>query len=103
MDWEDYLQRSWGRVRFGRVHVHSESGRLFFEVHVDLAGLDPGAVRVELFAIDSTPITMASSGDGAYRAEIETSRSADDFTARVIPQHPNVSIPLELNQILWQK
>jgi starch phosphorylase len=38
-----------------------------------------------------------------HMANIESNRPANDFTPRAIPYHPNPSVPLEANQILWQK
>ena len=101
--WKDTLERSWDRVRFGPMQVQSEKGRLFFQVRVDLSGIKADAIRIELFANDFSPVQMTSRGDGLYTAEVLSDRSANDFTARVIPRHPAASIPLEMNRILWQK
>jgi len=30
-------------------------------------------------------------------------RPAKDYTPRIIPVSPDVNVPLEINQILWQK
>jgi starch phosphorylase len=38
-----------------------------------------------------------------YTASVEGGRAAADFTPRVIPYHPNASVPLEADQILWQR
>lgn len=37
-----------------------------------------------------------------YRADIETTRPASDFTARVIPHTAEAQIPAEVTLITWQ-
>jgi starch phosphorylase len=39
----------------------------------------------------------------AYHAEIPATRLATDYTARLIPQHDAVAVPLEETHILWQR
>jgi len=38
-----------------------------------------------------------------YSACAELGRNADDFTPRIVPNHSSASVPLEANQILWQR
>jgi starch phosphorylase len=44
-----------------------------------------------------------SPGVMTYSAHVSTTRPASDYTARIIPHHPNASVPLEAWQILWQR
>jgi starch phosphorylase len=44
-----------------------------------------------------------SPGMFIYLAQVSASRPASDYTARIIPHHPNASVPLEARQILWQR
>jgi starch phosphorylase len=86
-----------------------------FEVQGYLHDLDPDSVRVELFADGvngSGPlrVEMARVGplDGvaggyAYRAQAPAARPLADYTARLIPNHAGVDVPLETTQILWQR
>ncbi len=39
----------------------------------------------------------------AYHAEVPATRPATDYTARLIPQHDAVVVPLEEAHILWQR
>ena len=39
----------------------------------------------------------------AYRTRAPTVRPATDYTARLIPHHDGVSVPLEDAHILWQR
>jgi len=102
------LARGWHDVYFGESKVVSANGSMHVEVPVHLGGLDPRSVAVELFAEGPVRKTMdrgAQLPDNAflYTATIDTNRPASDFTARLIPHHPNASVPLEASEISWQK
>ncbi len=108
------LERNWANLRFGSVKVASDEGNHVFEVQVHLGGLDPDAVRVELYADGvngGNPVRQemvrdrqaADAGGWIYRAQVPSTRPAADYTARVIPRRPGVAIPLEAAQILWQR
>jgi starch phosphorylase len=49
-DWQHGLEQKWATLHVGEVTVETHGGRHVFEVPVCLNGLDPGAVRVELYA-----------------------------------------------------
>ena len=38
-----------------------------------------------------------------YYAQVPATRPAIDYTARIIPQHDDVRVPLEEAHILWQR
>jgi starch phosphorylase len=111
--WQQKLAGDWHRVAFGTLKVESKNGAAHFEVPVYLGGLDPEAVRVELFANGlngEAPMRQAMVRGAAlpadgflYSASVEGDRPAGDFTPRVIPYHPSVAVPLEAGQILWSK
>jgi starch phosphorylase len=42
-------------------------------------------------------------GGYGYRAPVPAIRPATDYTARVIPHHTGVAVPLEDERILWQR
>jgi len=108
VEWQAGLARAWKDVHFGALQVKSEGGQLIFEAQVYLGGIDPGAVRVELYA-DSVnggqafrQVMQRGAGD-LYSARVPAGRSADDFTVRVAPYHPDAGVPLEAGEILWQR
>jgi starch phosphorylase len=84
-------------------------------VQVYLNGLDPEAVRVELYAdgiLHDAPVRqemqrmhrlVAAATGYAYVARVAAERPASDYTARLIPRHDNAQVPLEASQILWQR
>jgi starch phosphorylase len=80
------------------------------------AGLDPNSVRVELYADGikgGEPVRQEMNPDLSgqltiangtiYSTQVPATRPARDYTARVIPQHGGVAVPLEAAQILWQR
>ncbi len=110
--WQRALEEKWSALRFGELKVETEGGQHRFEVEVRLAGLDPEAVRVELYADaggDVAPVRQemkrlpptAGAVGTAYRASVPAPRPATDYTVRLIPHHDGVAIPLEEAHILW--
>ena len=114
-EWRRALAQNWVRTRFGRVSVETVEGQHRFTAEVELNGIDPGAVRVELWSDSSgsgevwrqemtreeRPADAA--GRHLYAAGIPAARPASDYTARVVPAHADVSVPLEAPYILWQR
>lgn len=109
-EWQTALNQKWASIRFGDVNVKTNGSNHNFEVQIFLNGLDPQAVKVQLFADGSKNITCQDMQYGQalggnmhlYRASVPSSRPAADYTPRVIPFHPDASVPLEAPYILWQ-
>ena len=111
--WKLRLDRDWHGISFGALKVEYDNGLLRFEIPVRLGTIDHCAVCVELVALSRNgegPVrkTMDRRGqispnEFLYTAGVDANRPAADFTPRVIPRHPNASVPLEAAQILWQK
>jgi glycogen phosphorylase len=91
------------------MDIDQKKGKQTFEVEVFLGNLDPADVLVELFANGDPPlkqemkITRNTENSYFYSAVVATSDAPDRFTPRISPFHPDVSIPLELAKIKWQK
>jgi len=115
VDWRHSLEQKWATVRFGQVKVETKGEQLIFEVQTGLHGLDPKAVRVELYAdgIKGGPPVRQKmtclhsladeSGSYIYSATVPATRPQTDYTARVTPHCDGVAIPLEDSRILWQR
>ncbi|GAB1719146.1 MAG: alpha-1,4 glucan phosphorylase [Nitrosospira sp.] len=113
--WQSELRQKWGGLHFGDASVETEGGQHVFVVHAYLNGLDPEAVRVELYAEEvpgDAPVRLemqrmhrlvAAATGYAYVAHVPGERPASDYTARLIPRHDDICIPLEASQILWQR
>ena len=92
----------------------SSAERHAFEVEVWLNDLDPGTVRVELYADgvsgqDSVLQEMTllkrlgERAGGVYGAHVSGDRRATDYTPRIVPHHAGVPVPLEARNITWQR
>ena len=115
VDWQHAVDRNWRSLHFGDVRVETNADHYVFEVEIFPNGLDPNAVRVELYADGingSDPLRQEmkcaqplsdASRPCLYHATVPTTRPAGDYTARVIPQRSGVAVPLECARILWQR
>ena len=115
VNWRRAIKKNWSSLRFGEVKAASDSQRYLFEVQVYFNNLNPDAVRVELYAegvSGGDPVQQEMSRGqqlvGAengyiYNAMVASTRPVTDYTARIIPHHLGLSIPLEVAQILWQR
>jgi starch phosphorylase len=115
IEWQCILAKTWDNLRFGGVNVITDEEQHLFEVQLYLNGLDPDAVRVELYAEHSNggePLRqemirgqqlVGAENGFAYSARVPSIRPASDYTARVIPFRPGVAVPLEEARILWQR
>ena len=95
------------------MEPHGAERRVTVQVH--LGGLDPEAVRVELYANavsggppERHPMERArkldEAGDGyEYSVTIPAVRALGDYTPRLLPHHPLASVPLEAHEIRWQR
>jgi len=114
-DWRRQLDRSWATLRFGEVKVETRGGQHLFEAHVYLNGLDPKAVRVELYAdglkggepsmheMKFTRELGGGKGGHAYSAAVSAARPPSGYTARLLPHFDGVAVPLEAAHITWQE
>jgi starch phosphorylase len=111
--WQQRLDAAWGQLRFENLSVATVAGGFEFSARVQLAGLTPAEVAVQLYAngIDgagpqvydmSQQIGAAQGSSSLYRATVPANRPAGDYTARVVPRLAGAAVPLEANHILWQ-
>jgi starch phosphorylase len=106
------LDQKWSTVHFGEVKVETRGDQHVFEVQVVLNELDPGAVRIELYADGVSPmiqemerVRQIPGVQGGYvcGAAVSATRPSADYTARMFPFCDGVAIPLEEPRILWQR
>ena len=113
-DWHNTLTTHWDQIHFGNIKTQKTDNGWSFQLQIYLGEILPEHINVELYAEgidDEKPlviqchckdkITGAIHGY-AYQAELQTTRDAADFTARVIPHNTEVEIPAEANLIVWQ-
>lgn len=111
VDWRHMLSRHWKSLRFNGLKVETCGEKHVFEVLVYLNELDPNMIRVELYAEGTPPFChtleriRSLAGDAStyvYSASVPSNRPASDYTARLVPFHEDVCVPLENSLILWQ-
>ena len=112
--WQETIERHWQSIRFGRLEKKGTDQGLLFEAQVYLDDLDPDAVQVELYAdardeypVEVHSMTRSEQLVGAvhgylYTCTLTTTRPVADYTARIVPFHPEAKVPLEANQISWE-
>jgi len=115
VDWRHGLEQKWAALDFGAVKLETRGGHHLFEVQVGLHGLDPKAVRVELYAdgIHGNPPVRQEmtclhpladeAGSYVYSVTVAANRPAAEYTVRAMPHGEGVAIPLEESRILWQR
>jgi starch phosphorylase len=112
--WREDIAANWKDVHFGAVRCNERERELIFEVEVFLGCLDPGSVKVELYAepLDNdSPATQAmhrtegsahQPGAYLYGITVPATRPVGDFTPRVVPFHP-LALGTEIRHMVWQK
>lgn len=113
--WQANLRTHWQQIRFGQVLVDRENGQHRFTVQVHLNGVAADAVRVELYLEDAgsegwAPVVLeqgdrlaGASNAFSYVGSVSDARPADHYTPRVVPYHPLLTTPLQLNLIHWYR
>jgi starch phosphorylase len=111
--WSSHLEKGWSSLGFGKLNAEREGSLWRFDVEVYLGELDPKDIALEIYADpneDQAPIrvrmTLKQAISGSdhgyiYTVSVDSSRPASDFTPRIVPYHPDASIPIEEAHILW--
>ncbi len=114
LDWSRQLSNHWAALRFGSLTVETQGDHYQFEVQVFLDELEPESVSVELYAdrSDDDPFVQKMNRDRPligsthgylYTARVPADRPAESYTPRIVPFKSGGLVPLEANQILWQR
>jgi len=103
LTWHRDLHAHWQELKFGSVSVYTHAGTHRFTVEVHLGEMPPSAVSIELFANPGLRIPMSPADPPYYAAEVSADRPVNDYTPRIVPSRPGVNVPLEAQQILWQR
>jgi starch phosphorylase len=115
LHWQREIDQHWCTVQFGPVRIETHDGQHFFRVEVSSGTLTPDQLQIELYAdsvlgskptieVMTVPDHQANSlSTYIYSAQVPDVRPASDYTVRIIPHHSNASVPLEAEQILWQR
>jgi len=108
LQWKQDLKRHWSTVRFVRLRINTHDEEHFFQADVAPGSLTPDHLRVELYAntaqgkstclevMDPSGPSPDTTGSYTYSAQVSATRPASDYTARIVPHHPNALVPLVL-------
>lgn len=114
VNWKQLLDQKWSKLRFLTVKMDKKQSQYDIEAHVYLDGVDPDFVRLEVYAnplegnqpfIQEMKLVRQLSGEDnsyIYFASVPNNRPENTYTLRVVPFFPDVAIPLEEDNILWQ-
>jgi starch phosphorylase len=114
-DWKHTLEQNWESIRFGKIKIESTEKLHKFTIQVFFTNIDPYSIQIELFANENkkeiASIKKMTKGEKTddpsngyyYTALISAEYPAQNYTARVVPYNPNISIPLEMCKITWQR
>jgi starch phosphorylase len=115
VNWQRTLGLYWEHIRFGPLNVETRDSQHVFEVQVYLDDVTADCACVELYAepLDGDQPTrqqmqrghalLGSQNGYSYSAAVPATRPASDYTARVVPFKAGAFVPLEADQILWQR
>ncbi|MDT7042389.1 alpha-glucan family phosphorylase [Candidatus Nitronereus thalassa] len=112
--WKHQLDEHWPLIRFGEIQMAPAEGGFFLEVQVYCGEWNPQFLCVELYAdgldrAEPEVHVMAQRGSlpgmvntYVYALHLSTQRPFDHYTPRIIPFHPDISVPLEIDYIIWK-
>jgi len=113
--YQSELLRNWPSLHFGASTAETDGANRVIRVDAFLGDFNPGSVRVELFAngkdgaesVSQEMTQLGKTGGGSngfvYSATVTSARPASDFTPRMVPIFDGLEVPLEAQEILWQK
>lgn len=117
-DWSSRVRQAWNRVRILRVDRQPcETGTEFMAL-VRLNGLKLEDVRVEVYRNQAppeyaVPAMWALNPAPAKEGDTDAVRMvglvpkedlpAEDYTVRILPFHPDATLPINLPLIIWEK
>lgn len=108
------ISSKWPGIKFGQVCIKKNANGFDYKIAVFLNGIDFAYVRVQLYAdaikqglpeIFEMKLIFDKNErkDLIFSVAVISDRPADDYTARVVPNYLDVSVPLENGLICWAR
>ena len=102
----DWIEERIGRDALTAVgHRVVHGGPKYYKPQRITAEMVAELHRLSPFDPDHLPeeILLTEANGYLYNGQVPAKRPATDYTARLIPQHDGVAVPLEAAHILWQR
>jgi starch phosphorylase len=113
-EWHQRLSENWESIKFGDLQAVKVGDQWKFEVQVHFGNFDPDMIKVELYAdplenedpskviMDRKGLIAVATNTYIYAIQIPASRPSEHYTPRIVPYHPELFIPQENANILWE-
>lgn len=114
--WLAFMNQHWPKLRIDQPRFVHEDEEILVEAHAYLDSVDPKDVSVELYAdaerhgerpekiaLTLTEPLIGTVSGFRYSTKLKTSRPLEDYTLRIVPVNPDISVPLECGLIIWQR
>lgn len=110
VQWKRRIDRSWSLIHIQNVSIETNKEQHYFEAEIDLDHLQPEDIKVEIYSngvashwLEMSRQNQQKNGCSVYQASVSADRPVKDYTIRIIPFHLGVVVPLEAQQIFWQR
>jgi starch phosphorylase len=108
----EVFRNHWAGIHPGRVELKETADGHDFSLSVNLNGISLDRMSVELYADtvngfgpEKIPMSCETNsvnlGSPIFHAHVKSGRPAGNYTVRIIPSDPEISVPLENNLIRW--
>lgn len=110
---QELIKAHWPKLYFGKLLVQKENDNYIMQVPVYLDEIDPDTVQVQIFAepinggqpeihvMEKTESLTGAVNGYLYYLQFPAKRPVNHYTPRIIPSFSGITVPLELNRILW--
>lgn len=114
-EWARTLHARWSTLHIGKPTIRQNDAGWDVAVPIYMGEVPPSSVRVEMFADAGTELAQkiiqlrqeqaipGTTNGFIYVGDVDASRSMDDYTVRVVAEHPDAVLPAELPLISWQR
>ena len=107
--WKHAIDAHWSQIHFGKVRCQTQKDLHQFTAEVDLDGLDPSFVHIELcweennqlMHVEAQPKSLQGTRH-LFQASVPSDRPPNAYTFRIVPFHPKTNAALEGGAIIWQ-
>ncbi len=103
------LSSNWAQLRFGEIKGETIKEEHHFEIQAYLDDLDPSLLKLELYspegaiAMNRTNQLPGTPGMYIFKVTVPAKYPKENYTPRIVPNLEDACVPLEVNNITWQR